>query len=121
MNPYQNYIPRLAEQLSPVLQILKTTDAKARIPITPDIMKEDRKGNEAFERCCQLALRQPPPGKHLVLMTDASFYAADYAVLIEDDPNQEYTSTRKTYAPIAFGSKTYITSQTKRSIYEKNF
>ena len=40
-------------------------------------------------------------------MTDASFQAAGYAVLIEDDPNQKYTSTRKTYAPIAYGSKTY--------------
>ena len=40
-------------------------------------------------------------------MTDASFQAAGYAVLLEDDLNQKYTSTRKTYAPIAHGSKTY--------------
>ena len=70
-------------------------------------MKEFREINEALDRCCQLALRQPLPGKQLVLMTDASFRAAGYAVLIEDDPNQKYTSTRKTYAPIAYGSKTY--------------
>ena len=55
--------------------------------------------NEALDRCCQLALRQPLPAKQLVLMTDASFQAAGYAVLIEDDPNQQYTSTRKIYAP----------------------
>ena len=54
-------------------------------------------------------------------MTDASFQAAGYAVLIEDDPNQKYTSTRKTYAPIAYGSKTYSPSQTKMSIYAKDF
>ena len=84
-------------------------------------MKEFREINDALDRCCQLALGQPLPGKQLVLMTDASFQAAGYAVLIEDDPNQKYTSTRKTYAPIAYGSKTYSPSQIKMSIYAKEF
>ena len=121
LNYYRNYIPRLAEPLTPFFELLKTTDAKTKIPITPDIMKEFREINEALDRCCQLALRQPLPGKQLVLMTDASFQAAGYAVLIEDDPNQKYTSTRKTYAPIAYGSKTYSPSQIKMSIYAKEF
>ena len=121
LNYYRNYIPRLAERLTPVFQLLKATDAKTKIPITSDIMKEFREINEALDRCCQLALRQPLPGKQLVLMTDASFQAAGYAVLIEDDPNQKYTSTRKTYAPIAYGSKTYSPSQIKMSIYAKEF
>ena len=121
LNYYQNYIPTLAERLTPFFQLLKTNDAKTKIPITPDIMKEFREINEALDRCCQLALRQPLPGKQLVLMTDASFQAAGYAVLIEDDPNQKYTSTRKTYAPIAYGSKTYSPSQIKMSIYAKEF
>ena len=120
-NYYRNYIPRLAERLTPFFQLLKTTDAKTKIHITPDTMKEFREINEALDRCCQLALRQPLPGKQLVLMTDASFQAARYAVLIEDDPNQKYTSTRKTYAPIAYGSKTYTPSQIKMSIYAKEF
>ena len=121
LNYYRNYIPRLAEQLTPFFQLLKTTDAKTKITLTPDIMKEFRGINETLDRCCQLALRQPLPGKQLVLMTDASFQAAGYAVLIEDDPNQKYTSTRKTYAPIAYGSKTYSPSQIKMSIYAKEF
>ena len=116
---YRNYIPRLSERLTPFFQLLKTTDAKTKTPITPDIMKEFRETNEALDRCCQLALRQTLPGKQLVLMTDASFQAAGYAVLIEDDPNQKYTSTRKTYAPKAYGSKIYSPSEIKRSIYAK--
>ena len=84
-------------------------------------MKDFRELNEALNRCCQLALRQPLPGKQLVLMTDASFQAAGYAVLIENDPNETYTSTRKTYAPIVYGSKTYSPSQNKMSIYAKEF
>ena len=120
LNYYRNYIARLAERLTPFFQLLKSTDTKTKIPITSDIMKEFREINEDLDRCCQLALRQPLPGKQLVLMTDASFQAAGYAVLVEVDPNQKYTSTRKTYAPIAYGSKTYSPSQIKMSIYAKN-
>ena len=118
---YRNYIPRWAEQLTPFFQLPKTTDAEAKIPITTDIMKEFRQINEALDRCCQLALRQPLPGKQLVLMTHASFQAAGYAVLIEDDQNKKNTSTRKFYAPIAYGSKTYTSSQIKISVYAKEF
>ena len=121
LNYYRNYIPRLAERFTPFFQLLKTTDAKTKIQITLDIMKEFREINEALDRCCQLALRQPLPDKQLVLMTNASFQAAGYAVLIEDDPNQKYTSTRKTYALIAYGSKAYTPSQIKLSIYAKDF
>ena len=66
---YQNYIPRLAERLTPFFQLLKTTDTKTKNPITPDTMREFRELNEALHRCCQLALRQSLPGKQLVLMT----------------------------------------------------
>ena len=41
--------------------------------------------------------------------------------MIEDDPNQKLQSKRKTYAPIAFGSKTFNPTQTKMSIYAKEF
>ena len=54
-------------------------------------------------------------------MTDASFSAAGYAIMIEDDPQQKYTSTRKTYAPVAFGSKRFNPTQLKMSIYAKEF
>ena len=111
----------MAEQLSPFFQLVKTTDARAKTSITRDILKNLIQKNEALERCCQTAVRKPLPGKQLLLLTDASFQAAGYAVLIEDDPNQKYTSTRKTYAPITYGSKTYTSSQIKMSIDAKEF
>ena len=75
-----------------------------------------------------MALRQslpgrqlvPMTGRQLVPMTDEFFQAARYAVLIQDDSNQKHTSTRKTHAAIAYGSKTYTPSQIKMSIYVKN-
>ena len=54
-------------------------------------------------------------------MSDASFTAAGYAIMIEDDPQQKLQSKRKTYAPIAFGSKTFNPTQLKLSIYAKEF
>ena len=54
------------------------------------------------------------------LMTDASFGAAGFAVLIEDDPNQKFPSISKSYAPVAYGSKTFTPSQIKMSNYAKN-
>ena len=54
-------------------------------------------------------------------MTDASFAPAGYAILTEDDPNQKITSVKKSYAPIACGSKTFTHSQLKMSIYAKEF
>ena len=120
LNYYGDSIPRLAERFTPFFQLLKTTDAKTEFPIIPDIMKQFEKINEALDQCCQPALRQPLPGKQLALMTDASFLAVGYLVLLEDDPNQKCTSTRRTYAPIACGSKTYSPSQIKLSIYAKD-
>ena len=39
-------------------------------------MNEFREINEALDRRCQLAVRQPFPGKQLVPMTGANFQAA---------------------------------------------
>ena len=61
------------------------------------------------------------PNRQLVLLTDTSFTAAGYAILTEDDPNQKFTSVKKSYAPIAYGSKTFIPSQLKMPIYAKVF
>ena len=77
--------------------------------------------NRDLDKCSQLALKQPLPNKQLVLMTDASFTAAGYAILTEDDPNQKYSSVKKSYAPIVYGSKTFTPSQLKMSIYAKEF
>ena len=54
-------------------------------------------------------------------MTDANFTAAGYAILTEDDPNQKYTSVKKSYAPIAYETKTFTLSQLKLSIYAQEF
>ena len=77
--------------------------------------------SKALSDASQLALKQPIPGKQLVLMTDASFRSAGYALMIEDNPDRKIQSKRKTYAPVAFGSKVVSPAQLKMSIYSKEF
>ena len=54
-------------------------------------------------------------------MTDASFAAAGYLVLIEDDSNQKFTLLCKSYVPVAYGSKTFTQAEIKMSMYTKEF
>ena len=53
-------------------------------------------------------------------MTDASFRIAGYALMIEDNPDQKIQSKRKTYVPVAFGSKIFSPAQLNISIYSKD-
>ena len=118
LNHYRNYIPRLSEKLSPFFKLLKETSQFCLQNTVLDTFKEL---NQQLEKSCNLALKQPLQNKQLILMTDASFTAAGYAIMIEDDPNQELQSRRKAYAPVAFGSKTFNPTQLKMSIYAKEF
>ena len=101
---YRNYIPRMAEKLNPFYKLLK---AEVPINITSELKETFDSVNKALSDACQISLKQPFPGKQLVSMTDASFRSAGYALMIEDNPDQKIQSKRKTYAPVAFGSKVF--------------
>ena len=116
VNYYRNYIPRMAEKLHPFYKLLKT---EVPINITSELKETFDSVNAALSNACELALKQPIPGKQLVLMTDAGFRSAWYALMIEDNPDQKIQSKRKTYAPVAFGSKILSPAQLEMSIYSK--
>ena len=116
LNYYRNYIPRLSEKIVPFFQLLKKYE---KVLVATELVEQFNETNRDLDRRSQLALKQPLPNKQLVLMTDASFTAAGYAILTEDDPNQKFTSVKKSYAPIAYGSKTFTPSQLKMSTYAK--
>ena len=120
VNYYKNYIPKMAEKLNPFYKLLKT---EVPINITSKLKGTFDSVNKALSDACELALKQPIPGKQLVLMTDASFRSAGYALLIEDNQNQKIQSKKKTYAPVAFGSKIFSPAQLKitMSVHSKEF
>ena len=108
----------MAEKLNPLYKLLK---AEVPINVTSELKETFDSVNKALSDACQLAFKQPIPGKQLVLKTDASFKSAGYALMVEDNPDQTIQSKRKTYAPVAFGSKNFSPAQLKMSIYSKEF
>ena len=65
------------------------------INITSELKEKFDSVNKALSDACELALKEPIPGKQLVLMTDASFRNAGNALMIEDNPDQKIQSKRK--------------------------
>ena len=117
-NYYKNYFPRLAEKPYPFYLLLKTV---VPINITLDLKETVDSVNEALNDTCELAFKQAIPRKQVVLITDVSFTSAGYAFMIEDSPDQQIQSKRKTYAPLAFRPKTFSLGQLKRSLFSKKF
>ena len=111
-------MPRFSEWLSPFFKLLKET---SKFYVPTNLVEDFINLNKVLENSCQLALKQPLKNKQFIVMSDASFTAAGCAIMIEDDPNQKLQSKRNTYAPIAFGSKTFNPTQTKMAIYSKEF
>ena len=112
VNYCRNYIPRMAEKLNPFYNLLTM---EVPFNIRSELKETFDSVNKALSDACELALEQPFPGKQLVLMTDASFRSAGYALMIEDNPDQKIQSKGKTYAPVAFGSKFFSPAQLKMS------
>ena len=108
----------MAEKLNPFYKLFKT---EVLINITSELKEIFVSVNKALSDACELALKQAIPGKQLVLMTDASFRSAGYALMIEENPDQKIQSKRKTYAPVAFRSKIFSPAPLKMSIYSKEF
>ena len=95
--------------------------ADAKITISEELVDNFKAINASLAEACGLALRQPVAGKQYVLMTDASFRASGYALMIEENDDKKLLSKRKTFAPVAFGSRVFSPSQLKMSIYRKEF
>ena len=66
----------MAEKLNPICKLLET---ELPINITSDLKVTFDSVNKALTDACELALKQPIPGKQLVLKTDASLRSAGYA------------------------------------------
>ena len=117
VNYYKNYIPRMSKKINPFYKLLK---AEVPINIPSELIKNLDSANKALNDACQLPLKQPIPGEHIVLMTTASFTSDGYVFVIEDTPDQKVQSKGETFAPVAFGSKKFSPTQPKMSIYSKH-
>ena len=58
---------------------------------------------------------------HNVILADVTFHAAGYVLMIEDYLTDQPKKLFKTCVPISFGSKIFIPTHLKLSIYAKEF
>ena len=61
------------------------------------------------------------PGCQFIIVSDASYYAAGYFLLIEDYHDHSLNPNEKTYVPVAFGSHLFSPAHLKHSIFVKEF
>ena len=106
----------MAGKPNPFYKMFKT---EVPINITSELKETFDSVNKTLSDAWQIAMKQTILGKQLVFMTDASFRSARYSLMIEDNPDQN--RKRKTYAPVAFGSKIYSPAQLRMSKYSKHF
>ena len=116
VNYYRNYIPRLSKKLIGMYDLLK---ADSKIRISEELVANFKEINASLAEACGPPLGQPIAGKQYVLMSVASFRASGYALMIEENDERKLLSKRKTFAPVAFGSRVFSPAQLKMSIYCK--
>ena len=119
VNYYRNYIPRRAEKLNPFYKLLKT---EVPINITSELKETFDSVNKALSDACELASKHFLPGKQLVLMTEASFKSAGYALMIEDNPDQKNPIKREDLRTCCVWIKNFFARATEDvGFSQKNF
>ena len=116
VNYCRNYISRLLDN---VILFYTLPKSENKVTITQQPIRKNAELNKALDAACGLALKQPLLNKKLLLATDASFQAPGYALMTEENLEQNICTTRKLFAPIAFGSQVFTTAQLKISTYCK--
>ena len=76
----------MAEKINLFYKLLKT-----EVPsnITSELMQKIDSVKKALSDACELALKQPIPGKQLFSLTTDTFRIAGNALMIEDNPDQK--------------------------------
>ena len=95
----------------------ETTEKIEKIIIPQELTNEFHENDIFLDSSCQQLL----PDQQLMLKTDASLRVAGYAVLMEIDPNQKFTSKCIAYNPVEYASKTYTPFQSKLIFTPRKF
>ena len=115
---FRAFIPKLGEKLLPFYKLLRQENETV---LTSEYHKRIDELRKNLEQACDLSLRLPTPNARYVLLTDASFYAAGFVLMIEDYITDQAGKTYKTYVPVSFGSKIFTPTYLKLSMYAKEF
>ena len=115
---FRAFIPKLGEKLLPFYKLLRQENETV---LTSEQHKRIDELRKDLEQACDLSLRLPTSSAEYVILTDASFYAAGFVLMIEHYITDQAGKTYKTYVPVSFGSKIFTPSYLKLCIYAKEF
>ena len=120
MQFFQKFIPNLALKLHPFFKLLRK---ESEFKITNNHHESLSSLKNDLSKACSMSLKLAQPGCQIIIVCNASFYAAGFILLIEIEDNleSEELNKDKTYAPVSFGSHLFSPAQLKHSIYAKEF
>ena len=98
MQYFQKFIPNLALKLHPFFKLLRK---KNEINITNNHHESLATLKNDLIKACSTSLKLAQPGCQFIFVCDASFYAAGFILLIEDNLEPEELNKDKTYAPVS--------------------
>ena len=113
---FRNFIPNLGQKLLPFYKLLRKENV---FTITNDHHESLNTLKADLTRATDLTLRLAKPGLQFVILCDASFHGTGFVLMIEDYLIDQKGKTKKTYAPVSFGSRLFTTTQLKFSVYYK--
>ena len=95
--------------------------SEKELKLTEEQFESTNQMRKDLEQACNMSLRLPKANAQYVILTDASFYAAVYVLMIEDYLCDQSSITFKTYVPVLFESKLFTPTYLKLSVYAKEF
>ena len=115
---FRNFIPNLAQKLLPFCKSLRKENV---FTITNEHYESLNTLKADLTRATDLTLRLAKPGLQYVILGDPGFHGTGFVLKIEDYSIDQEGKTKKTYAPVSFGSRLFTTTQLKFSVYYKEF
>ena len=118
MQYFQKFIPNLALKLHPFFKSLRK---ESEFDIANNHHESLATLKNDLIKACSMSLKLAQPGCQFIIVSDASFYAAGFILLIEENLESEELNKDKTYAAVSFGSHLFSPAQLKHSNYAKEF
>ena len=115
---FRNFIPNHGQKLLPFYKLLLKKNA---FTITIDHHGSLNTLKADLTRARNLTQRLAKPGLQYVILCDASFHGTVFVLMIEGYLIDQSGKTKKTHAPVSFGSRLFTTTQLKFSVYYKEF
>ena len=115
---FRNVIPIFGQKVLPFYKLLRNENV---FTIAIDHHESFNTLEADLTRVTDLKFRLAKPGLKYVIFCDASFHGTGFVLMIEEQLIDRKSKTKKTYAPVSFGSRHFTTTQLKFSVCYSEF